>query len=97
MKPTAIITVIALASSALAVAIEKRTYDVVLYTCPTAPGVKPVSDADMAKAYSYACIKTFHCAHSIAPALADNEWIGSCLSCPNSIPEAYDGCILAPQ
>ncbi|KAL5610607.1 hypothetical protein FOBRF1_006724 [Fusarium oxysporum] len=96
MKFTAVLAAIALAVPAFAAAIEKRTIGVVLYTCPLGNAKAP-TDAQMAKVYSYACINTFHCAHSVAPALADNEWIGSCLNCPNNIPEAYDGCILQRQ
>ncbi|KAF4414556.1 hypothetical protein FACUT_14185 [Fusarium acutatum] len=97
MKFTALITSLALASSGLAAAIEKRTYDVVLYTCPVPAGQPPTPEAEMAKAYSYACIHSFGCQHSVAPVLVDREFIGDCLNCPMNIPQATDGCILVPQ
>ncbi|RBQ71074.1 hypothetical protein FVER14953_14173 [Fusarium verticillioides] len=92
------IALLTFVSASVGAAIEPRGIIAdVLYTCPVSRNFVPVSAAEMAKAYSYACIKTFGCAHSIAPLLSNNEWIGSCLNCPDTIPEASDGCVLVAQ
>ncbi|KAF4335437.1 hypothetical protein FBEOM_10725 [Fusarium beomiforme] len=92
------IALLTFVSSSLAAAIERRTYAEVLYTCPVdRRETIPVTAKQMAAGYSYACIHTFKCEHSVAPILANNEWVGSCLNCPDTIPQAFDGCILVVQ
>ncbi|GJC83799.1 hypothetical protein ColLi_06637 [Colletotrichum liriopes] len=96
---TSLITALSLASPAIAAAIEKRNIDVVLVTCPNSPAD---TDALMAKAYTSLCINYAGCAHSVAPTLVDEEWIGDCLNCPNDddkYRDGYflDGCLLVRQ
>ncbi|KAF5698343.1 hypothetical protein FGLOB1_12132 [Fusarium globosum] len=91
-----IVATLAFATSSLGAAIEPRgRIGVVLMTCPTEGS--PVTASQMAIAYSHSCINFYHCEHSVAPILANNEWVGSCINCPGNIPAFSDGCILAPQ
>ncbi|KAF4447822.1 hypothetical protein F53441_8688 [Fusarium austroafricanum] len=90
------VAILAFASTSFGAAIESRgRYAEVLMTCPT--GGSTVGAAAMAGVYSRSCRFFYHCAHSVAPILANNEWIGSCLDCPTDLPEASDGCVLVPQ
>ena len=78
--------------------IEARTTVDGILTCDSNIVSSPITAQRGAAAYTVLCIQSLRCQHSVAPTLAVNEFIGSCIGCPVGISEnAIGDCIFVTQ
>jgi hypothetical protein len=79
-------------------AIEARATVDALLTCDVNVGILPATNAIGASLYTSICIHIFHCAHSAAPSIVDNEYIGTCLNCPiGNAEDGFGDCVYVAQ
>ncbi|RYO98612.1 hypothetical protein DL764_007034 [Monosporascus ibericus] len=84
----------------LVIPVIAGTAQTALLTCNTGlvtvPG-EAATLAEGAKLFTLVCVDFYHCEHSVAPEISNNDFIGACINCPTpfkSAGSAFGGCLI---